>query len=434
MFRDLAIDKKNGAMICFVGGGGKTSTMMALANYLVEYGSVLITTTTKIFMPSSGEVNNIIDLEKGDSIIPFSGITLLSGGTNQDNKVIGVDPGLLDKLYLDKIFKFILIEGDGAKNMAIKAPGEAEPIVPSLTDINIGIVGIEVIGKDLSKVCFRHELFRSNILDCTRVDSKAIAALVNNDKGIFKGTPKGCLKYFVLSKCDSKEEKNKAQDILKKIRCESKVNKTFISSIHNKEFIHDGENIAAVIMASGFSRRMGRNKLTMKINGISMIRRVALAATRSNLNKIVLVYRDDYVLDEIDDLPIALCKNTEAESGQSMSIKLGINSLNNNYRGYMFMVSDQPFLDSNIINAVINNFNAKDDYIALPYYGDKKGNPVIFPSYLREDLLSLSGDNGGKVVIEKCEKINKVFVKDEVKGIDVDTIEEFKLLGGKVDE
>lgn len=434
MFSSLSIDKKKGAMISFVGGGGKTSTMFALANYLKKFGSVLITTTTKIFMPNSNQYDNLINLETCKDINKYSGITLLAGGINSDNKVIGVESSLLDEIYIKGLFKFIIVECDGAKNMPIKAPNDGEPIIPLLTNINIGIVGIDSIGRPLSQVCFRQEIFKANILNCEYVSNEAIINLINSENGLFKNTPKKCKKYFVLNKCDSNEDKSLGENILKNVRCLSDVNKTFISSIHKGEFYHKGENILGIIMASGFSKRMGKNKLLMKIDNTSMIRRVAKEVSYSKIEDIVLVYSDENVKNEVVDLPINTSFNNSPESGQSMSIKIGLNSYEKEYDGYMFFVGDQPFIDSSTINNIINIFNENKNYIVIPEYNGKKGNPVIFPKYLKNQLLDINGDKGGRIVIEQCEKINKVAIKDIRCGIDIDTVDEFKLLGGMLDE
>ncbi|MEG2893558.1 MAG: selenium cofactor biosynthesis protein YqeC [Clostridium sp.] len=431
MFSSLSIDKKRGAIITFVGGGGKTSTMFKLANYLKDFGSVLVTTTTKIFIPSSDKYDSFINLLSGDKLVGREGITLLANGINSDNKIIGVKPCDIDSIYDRGMFKFILVEADGAKSMPIKAPNQGEPIIPSKTSINIGVIGVDAIGKDIDTVCFRSSVFKENILKCKHIDEEAIISLINSPRGLYKATPNGCRKYLIINKCDGLEEKNLAKNLLLHIRRETDINKTFISSMVNNEFIHEGENILGIIMASGFSRRMGQNKLLMKVLETSMIRRVTLEASSSMLSKVVLVYRDELVLEEVSDLAIESKLNLNSNEGQSASIREGLNIDNNNYNGYMFFVGDQPFIESSIINSIIKSFNINKDCITIPYYNGKKGNPVVFPSYLKNALKSISGDNGGKKVIQECEKINKVHIEDEIRGIDVDTIEEYRSFGGK---
>ena len=48
-------------------------------------------------------------------------------------------------------------------------------------------------------------------------------------------------------------------------------------------------------MASGFSKRMGHDKLLIKIENIPLIERVIKAANSSLLNETILVYKDDRI-------------------------------------------------------------------------------------------------------------------------------------------
>ena len=55
---DINLTKKE--IISFVGGGGKTTTMFSLAEELKAMGKkVLVTTTTKIFVPNEDQFDKI---------------------------------------------------------------------------------------------------------------------------------------------------------------------------------------------------------------------------------------------------------------------------------------------------------------------------------------------------------------------------------------
>jgi molybdenum cofactor cytidylyltransferase len=59
--------------------------------------------------------------------------------------------------------------------------------------------------------------------------------------------------------------------------------------------------------------------------------------------------------------------------------------------------------------------------IVVPFYKDKQGNPVLFDNYWRDELLELSGDVGGRVLIKAHpERIKRVKVSDESIFLDID--------------
>ena len=60
-FEALDIDLTRNELICFVGAGGKTTSLFRLARELKRCGkSVLVTTTTAIYCPDEGDCDEVI--------------------------------------------------------------------------------------------------------------------------------------------------------------------------------------------------------------------------------------------------------------------------------------------------------------------------------------------------------------------------------------
>lgn len=173
-----------------------------------------------------------------------------------------------------------------------------------------------------------------------------------------------------------------------------------------------------IILASGFSKRMGENKLLMKFKDKTIIENVIDIVKSSNLNKAILIARDEKVINIGKEKKIETFKNEYAIIGQSFSIKIGINNSKAD-EAYMFFCGDQPFIDKDNINKLIEVSNRNKDNIIIPRVNGIFGSPVIFPFFLKEELLELNGDIGGKYIINKhLDKIlyvdieNKLFLKD----------------------
>lgn len=184
--------------------------------------------------------------------------------------------------------------------------------------------------------------------------------------------------------------------------------------------------INAIIMASGFSSRMGENKLLMKYNSKPIIENVLDVVKRCNFKEVIVVSKYKKVLDIANDHKFKSILNESAELGQSESIKLGI--LNSSEcEGFMFFVGDQPLICKDDVNKLIMDFSNNKDYIVIPTYKGRNGNPVIFPKILKEDLLSLKADEKGKKVIKDYDKIKYVEVNKETL-MDIDTKEDYEKL------
>lgn len=180
-----------------------------------------------------------------------------------------------------------------------------------------------------------------------------------------------------------------------------------------------------IILASGYSTRMGKNKLMMKINNEEIIRHVVKEVKKSNINNIILVAREKDVLDIGRDFGVEVLENKEANLGQSTSIKIGLKNCKVN-ENYMFFCGDQPFIDFKSINKLIETSDKYNDNIIIPMVNGKTGSPVIFPKRYKRELSLLTGDIGGREII-RTNKENVIYV--EIENLlfleDIDTKEDY---------
>jgi molybdenum cofactor cytidylyltransferase len=183
--------------------------------------------------------------------------------------------------------------------------------------------------------------------------------------------------------------------------------------------------INAIIMASGFSRRMGRNKLMLLYNSKPLIDNVMDHIIGSGLKSVFLVSGNEEILERGRLRNIKTIYNGSADAGQSESIKAGI--LNSPVcDGYMFFAGDQPLLDEETIRLLADRFEENKDLIIIPVFKGRKGSPVIFPKRFKEELLALSGDTGGREVIKNHPgSVLLVEVKDNSMLLDIDTKEAY---------
>ena len=85
---------------------------------------------------------------------------------------------------------------------------------------------------------------------------------------------------------------------------------------------HDGEVrlITGIIIASGFSRRMDKEKLLLKVEGIPMIERVIRAAKSSQIDELIIIYQKDEIKEIAKKYGIKMIYNQHADKGQSAAV------------------------------------------------------------------------------------------------------------------
>lgn len=197
--------------IALVGAGGKTSAMYALGHYFKGQGKkVVLTTTTKVFTPDSKDVDAVcfttsfpeclLDLGRRENQVIFIGKSF-----DKNNKVTGFEPEEVPVHCLKDPDVFIY-EADGAKRRSIKAPREDEPRLLAETDLVIGVVGLDVLGKPACEnFVHRLEKFQeiTHIKENERIESQHVGMLVRHPMGLFKDVPNTADKILLLTKMDT---------------------------------------------------------------------------------------------------------------------------------------------------------------------------------------------------------------------------------------
>ena len=207
----------DGGVISLVGAGGKTSLMFKLAHELsLSGGSVLTTTTTKIFEPEpdqsscvivSDSVTGLVDQAK-ELIDKHPHITMAHDRLPDKGKLVGIPPGAVDSLWKSNLFRWIVVEADGAAGRPLKAPADHEPVIPDCTGCLVGIAGLNGIGRPLTdQWVFRPERFAelSGIALNSRVTETAVADVITHNKGLFKNAPGNAALIVFLNQADTPE-------------------------------------------------------------------------------------------------------------------------------------------------------------------------------------------------------------------------------------
>jgi probable selenium-dependent hydroxylase accessory protein YqeC len=217
-------------MICAVGGGGKTTILFKLGKELIDsQKKVLLTTTTKIYIPDQqdvfvlikreGDIVNNPEILTGREKLKIWGRGIFKQAGDKD-KLLGVECNVLDFLFQKDIIDYILIEADGARQKPIKAPAEFEPCIPEKTTTVLGVIGMDAIGNLLNEKTFhRVNIFLkyNDFPPNSTIDTDVVAALINWERGLFKNVPPDARKLLIFNKVDNPKRRSAAEEIAYKV-------------------------------------------------------------------------------------------------------------------------------------------------------------------------------------------------------------------------
>ncbi len=181
-------------------------------------------------------------------------------------------------------------------------------------------------------------------------------------------------------------------------------------------------------MAAGNARRFGSNKLAAELEGRSLIRRALEAVPRELFGQVAVVSQYPEVWELAWRFGFRAVENPHPEYGISHTIALGLAGLLD-CGAVCFLVSDQPLLRRESVEALVRRWQARPETIAALGHGGVRGNPCIFPARFFPELLELREDQGGNTVIRRHEACLTLVEVPAEELQDVDTPEALEALG-----
>ena len=148
-----------GRILAIIGGGGKTTSMCAIAQSLKE-SAVLMTTTTHIF-PVAPPVSRELLLDPDESQLQkaLSRPGVVCAGVPEDkNGVQRLCP--LSAVLLHHAAAqadWVVCETDGANCRPLKLHRATEPVMPDNTDLCLVVIGLSALGKPVSETIHRYD-------------------------------------------------------------------------------------------------------------------------------------------------------------------------------------------------------------------------------------------------------------------------------------
>jgi molybdenum cofactor cytidylyltransferase len=112
----------------------------------------------------------------------------------------------------------------------------------------------------------------------------------------------------------------------------------------------------------------------------------------------------------------------------STSIKRALLKINTQeVQGFFLILGDQPLINPSILFKMILAFTPGKKKIVVPFYKDKRGNPVLFDIYWKDELMAVTGDVGGRVLIKAHpERVKRFKISDESILLDIDWEEDYE--------
>ncbi len=182
---------------------------------------------------------------------------------------------------------------------------------------------------------------------------------------------------------------------------------------------------AAVVLAAGGSRRLGRTKQLEPWGDDNLLGHVVARTREFPVDEVwvVLGHDTERILESTDLGEVFIVENLEWEEGIASSLRVALDAVTRLSRcdQVLVVIGDQPDVSVETVEELLASHAREGKPVTLPKYRYNWGNPVVIDRSLWPRVMSLEGDEGAKRLWQAHpEWVNEVWFSD-IGPRDVDT-------------
>lgn len=408
-------------IVTLVGAGGKTSALISLARELVARGKrVIATTTTKMAVEQIRDLAEPVLAAESDELVrgvarrlEASSLVTCGRGIGPEGKLLGLEPEAvagLTGLAVD----YILIEGDGAAGAYLKVPAAYEPVIPPVTTMVVTVMGLKVLGQPPAKPwVHRAELIphlwgRGEVPP--QVEVELAAYLLAHPRGGRKGIPPGARWAVLLNQAEEDSAQRTGRLLAAKLLAKG-AERVVLGAVRTRHPVRQVLRsagfpacpVGAVILAAGESRRYGVPKQLLPWQDKTILQHVVEVALAAELGEVVVVlgHAAGKIACTLQPYPVNLVYNPSYREGMSTSLQAGLRALSPGITGALFILADQPGITPSVLRTLADAYMRGGKKLLAPWYGGRRGNPVLVDGDLWEEIGRLRGDQGARSLFER---------------------------------
>jgi putative nucleotidyltransferase with HDIG domain len=189
--------------------------------------------------------------------------------------------------------------------------------------------------------------------------------------------------------------------------------------------------IAAIVLAAGFSSRMGAFKPLLPFGERTVIDHVVTNLRAAGVERIHVVtgFEADALAPELTRLGVMRAHNPDFAAGMFSSVRAGVASLPPDVDAFLLAPVDVPLLRPSTIARVLRAAATRDSTVVYPTFRGKRGHPPLVRRTLFAEILSSYDGGGLRALLARHEDAaSDVAVFDWGCLVDMDQRDDYRLL------
>ncbi|MGE0267411.1 MAG: NTP transferase domain-containing protein [Candidatus Omnitrophota bacterium] len=155
--------------------------------------------------------------------------------------------------------------------------------------------------------------------------------------------------------------------------------------------------LSCLLLAAGQSQRFGSPKALVKFKDQLIIQRLQQTILDAKIDELIIVlgaHAQEIEPFLLKHSQVQFVYNKDYNFGQTSSFIKGLEKINKLSQGIVLLPVDYPWVASDTITALREEFYRHSRKIIIPVHNGKKGHPPIFPIRLKDQFLKLDYSQG----------------------------------------
>lgn len=179
---------------------------------------------------------------------------------------------------------------------------------------------------------------------------------------------------------------------------------------------------AALILAAGGSRRLGRAKQTLRRDGETLLHRAVRLAAQTAPRRLLVVLgaQSEALRQDLADLGVDIRINDDWQQGLASSLQTGAAALSAHAGPVLILACDQPALELAHLQALLRGAARARSGCAATRHDGAPGVPAVVSGELMAQARALRGDRGFGALLARLPAHELAWVDDPALGWDID--------------
>ncbi|HUW66123.1 MAG TPA: NTP transferase domain-containing protein [Spirochaetia bacterium] len=195
----------------------------------------------------------------------------------------------------------------------------------------------------------------------------------------------------------------------------------------------DKPDMTALILAAGYSSRMGKFKPLLKLGPLTAAAHAVRCFQRAGIQdvRVVAGYRAAEVASAVEPLGARVVFNPRFDQGMFSSVQAGVGSLEPGVGAFFLLPVDHPLVRPFTVSKILAARRSCPKGIVYPVCRGRRGHPPLVSCRYREEILAGFCQGGLQSLLGRYEQDSlDVAVPDEGVLLDMDTREDYLSLLG----